>query len=213
MDEKLITKSVEELKQAERKFTQSFDMIFALKGLNLKNPDDQVEFFLQVHKTLGKKRKVCALVGPELVDDARKIFDKTVTVDEFPKLGKKEIKKLADEHDFFIGQANIMPKIAQTFGRTLGPRGKMPNPKSGAVVPPKAPLADVYERFQRTVKISAKRSPSIQVMVGTQAMESADIIDNIKTVYDQVIHHLPQERNNIKHVFLKLTMGKPVKLQ
>ncbi len=214
MDDKQLKEALEGLQKAsQRKFKQSFDLIVALKELNLKKPEEQVEFFTQVHKTLGKKRKMCALVGPEMADDAKKVFDTVVTSDQFAKLDMKAMKKIASEHEFFVGQANIMPKIAASFGKVLGPRGKMPNPKAGCIVPPKAPLGPLYEKLQKTVKISAKKSPNIQVLAGNESMDMADVIDNIKTLYDQVVHHLPREKNNVKHVFVKLTMSKPVKIQ
>ncbi len=213
MDDKQLRETIETLKNdTSRKFTQSFDLIVALKELNLKKPEEQVEFFAQVHKTLGKKRKVCGLVGGEMANEAKKVFDTVITLDEFDKLSKKEMKRISQQHDFFVGQANIMPKIAQAWGRVLGPHGKMPNPKAGCIVPPKAPLAPLYEKLQKTVKVSAKKSPNIQVLVGTQAMEVDDILDNVKTLFDQIIHHLPREKNNLKHAFLKLTMGKPIKI-
>ncbi len=213
MDDKQLREAIEGLKKDDsRKFKQSFDLIVALKELNLKKPEEQVEFFTQVHKTIGKKRKVCALVGGEMAEDAKKVFDTVVTLDEFDKLGKKEMKTISRGHDYFVGQANIMPKIAQAWGKILGPHGKMPNPKAGCIVPPKAPLAPLYDKLQRTVKVTAKKSPNIQVLAGTQEMETADIVDNVKTLYDQIVHHLPRENNNVKHVFLKLTMGKPIKI-
>ncbi|MBR9692315.1 hypothetical protein GOV07_00095 [Candidatus Woesearchaeota archaeon] len=213
MNDKELKETIEGLKKDDsRKFKQSFDLIVALKELNLKKPEEQVEFFVQVHKTIGKKRKMCALVGPEMKEDAEKVFDTVVTSDQFDKLGKKEIKRIAGEHEFFVGQANIMPKIAQSFGRVLGPRSQMPNPKAGCIVPPKAPLAPLYEKLQRTVKISAKKSPNIQVLAGTQEMDVADLLDNIKFLFDQIIHHLPREKNNMKHAYVKLSMGKPIKI-
>ena len=50
------------------------------------------------------------------------------------------------------------------------------------------------------------------IVVGKEDMKDEEIIDNIKTIYDQVIHHLPSERNNISSIYLKVTMGKPIKL-
>ena len=43
-------------------------------------------------------------------------------------------------------------------------------------------------------------------------MDEAKIIDNIMTIYNQLIHNLPQEKNNIKSIFIKFTMSKPVKI-
>ncbi len=213
MNDEQLREALEGLKKAsQRKFTQSFDLIIALKELDLKKPEEQVEFYAQVHKTLGKKRRVCALVGEEMADEARKVFDTVITIPEFDKLGKKEMKRVASRHDFFVGQANLMPKIAQHWGRVLGPRGKMPNPKAGCIVPPRAPLAPLYEKLQRTVKVSAKKSPNVQVLIGTEETDLADVIDNIKTIFDQVVHHLPREKNNVKHAYVKLTMSKPVRI-
>jgi len=216
MDDKALGAALTQLKKdSPRKFKQSFDLIISLKDLNLKNPDEQVEFFAQVHTTVGKRLKICALVGPELEEDAKKVFDLVVTLQQFDKLKKGELKKIAQDHDYFIGQATIMPKIAATWGRILGPKGKMPNPKAGCVVPPKMPLAaltQLYEKLQKTVKISVKKSPNIQTLIGREEMDNAQVIDNIKTIYDQVVHHLPKEENNVKHAYLKLTMSKPVRI-
>lgn len=213
MNAKTIKKAVEELaKSSERKFNQSFDLLIALKELNLKKPEEQVEFFMQLPHSPGRKVKVCALVGPELVDDAKKVCDTVISLSEFDKYNKSKMKKIAGEHAFFIGQANIMPKIAASWGRVLGPRGRMPNPKAGCIVPPKADLAGLYKRLQTTIKIEAKKQPNIQVLVGKQDMDVEKVVENVRAVFDQVIHHLPRENNNIKHVALKLTMSKPVHL-
>ena len=212
MDVTSVTKAVEGLAKGNRKFVESFDLLIALKELDLKNPDQQVEFFAQVPHLPGRKRKICALVGPEMIDDAKNVCDAVVSNQDFDKLDKRIVKKLATEHDYFLGQANIMPKIAQTFGRVLGPRGKMPNPKAGCVVPPKAPLKPLYERLQNTVKISVKKQPNIQVLIGKQDMSPEQVAQNVMTIYDQVIHHLPKERHNIKAVWIKTTMSKPVRL-
>jgi large subunit ribosomal protein L1 len=90
----------------------------------------------------------------------------------------------------------------------------MPNPKAGCVVPPKgANLKALVDKLQKTLKVSAKKVPVIQLRVGTESMEADKVADNIIYIYDQIIHHLPGEKNNIKVVYLKLTMGKPVKLE
>ena len=216
MDAKQISEVLKKLKEEtpKKKFNQSIDLIINLKNLNLKNPDEQIEFFAHLHNATGKKVKVCALVAQELEEEAKKICDLMITQKDFEKLAadKKQMKKLAKEYDFFIAQANIMAKVAGAFGRVLGPRGKMPNPKAGCVVPPKANLKPLYDNLQKTIKISAKKDPLIQCRVGKEDMDEAEVIDNIMTIYDQLIHHLPTEKNNIKSIFIKFTMSKPVKI-
>ncbi len=213
LDEKKLTEAVHELHGQKKGFSQSFDLVFAFKDLNLKNPQEQVEFFATMPHSPGKKTTVCALVGPEMIDDAKVAVDLALEQVRFEKMTKPEIRKIAAKYDYFLGQANIMPKIAASFGRVLGPRGKMPNPKAGCIVPPKAPLKPLVERLQRTVKISAKKSPSCAVRVGSQSIPADQVVENVRNLYDQVVHHLPKEENNVKAVYLKVTMGHPVRLK
>lgn len=209
---------VELLKKAKenskpRKFTQRYDLIVSLKSLDLKKPEQQVDFYANVHFSTGKQIKICGLVGPELVEESKKNLDNTILADDFDKIAKnkKEIRKIAESYDYFVAQANIMAKVASSFGRIFGPRDKMPNPKVGCVVPPKTNLLPLYERLQKTVRVKAKTSLMVQVCVGNEKMKDEEVVDNIKTVYDQIIHHLPNEINNVKSIYLKTTMGKPVK--
>ena len=120
---------------------------------------------------------------------------------------------MAIDYDFFVAQANIMPQIATVFGKVLGPRGKMPNPKSGAIVPPNlAALKPVYEKLQNTVKVATKNEAVVKCCVGMEDSNDEDIADNVTAVYNNIIPMLPQEEASIKSVVLKLTMGKPFKI-
>ncbi len=197
----------------KRNFKQSFDLIVNFKGLDLKKPEHQVDLFITLPHSRGKKVKVCALVGPELYEQAKKIIDSVILSDNFTIYkDKKEIKKLANSCDFFIAQANIMPKVATTFGRVFGPRGKMPNPKAGGVVAPNANLKPIYEKFQRTVRVTTKNAPLVQCSIGTEDMNMNELSDNALAVYNSILHGLPNEKHNIKDIHIKLTMGKPVKI-
>jgi len=198
----------------KRNFKQSYELIVTLKELNLKKPEEQVDFYAALHYGIGKKITVCALVGPELIGQAKESCDMAVVLDDFEKYqkDKKALKKLAKENDYFIAQANIMPKVAASFGRVLGPKGKMPNPKAGCIVPPNANIKPLYDKLQKTIKVSAKTALMIQAMVGKEGMDEKEIMDNILTLYDQIIHHTPKGALNVRHVLLKMTMGKPFRV-
>ncbi len=217
MDIKQLIEEIKKVREAskKRKFSQSFDVIFALKGLNLKKPSDQVDLFINLPFNRGKKTKVCALVGPELKANATENADFVVDSDSFADYAKdkKKVKKLADEYDFFVAQANIMPKIAQSFGRILGPRNKMPNPKAGCVVPPKANLKPLIERLQKTVRMVVRTQQMAQMRVGTEDMPDEEIAENILTLYNALIHDLPNEKNNLNLVYIKTSMGKPIEVK
>jgi large subunit ribosomal protein L1 len=214
MEKNKIKTALEQLKKdnKKRKFSQSYDLIVTLQNLDLKKPEQHVDIYVAMHFPRGKKAKICALVGPELKEDANKVCDTTITVDEFAKYDKKAAKKLADDHDFFIAQANIMGKVAGAFGKIFGPRNKMPNPKAGCVVPPKTQLAPLYDKLQKTVRIKAKTSLMIQTIVGNEDMKDEEVVDNIQTIYNQLTHVLVSHENNIKAVYLKFTMSKPVRV-
>ncbi|MBI2143836.1 hypothetical protein HYU17_01635 [Candidatus Woesearchaeota archaeon] len=212
--ESFIAAIAEVRKSGKRGFVQSVDLVVPLTGLDLKKPDHQVDFFVDLPGGLGRKMKVCALIGPELQPEAKSACDGMVLQEDFASYGKnrKLAKKLVKQYDFFIGQANIMPQIAATFGRVLGPKGKMPNPKAGCIVPPKAALKPLVDKLQRIAHVTAKTVPIVQCKVGNEALADEQLAANASAVYGQLIHVLPQGEQNIKAAFIKLTMGKPVKV-
>lgn len=215
MEKNEVLKIIKQVREnsPKRKFDQAFDLILNLKGIDIKKAENQKELFIALPH-LTRKKKICALVGGELKEEAAKVCDKVIVSDEFPIYGKdkKAVKKLSDEYDYFIAQANIMPAAATSFGRVFGPRGKMPNPKAGCVVPPKFLMKPLYERLQKTVKAAWKKSLVLQALIGTESMKDDEIADNVLAFYNTVLHNLPNDTNNVKAVYLKLTMGAPVKI-
>jgi len=194
-------------KAGKRNFSQTIELIISFKGINLKNADHQIDFFMQL-KHPWKKLKFCGFVGAELVDQSKKVFDRTILVDDFGKYkNKREIKTLARENDIFIAQANLMPQVAAVFGRYLGPLGKMPNPKAGCVVPSNANLDALKDRISKMVNIKVKTVPVLQLGMGKEESKDEDIAEDALLIYDQLIHRLPGEVQNIKSMFFKLTMG------
>ena len=216
MNNESVKKALDEVlkEKGSKKFSQTVDLIINLKDLDLKKNDQQIDFFVELPKGKSKENKICGLVGPELVDEAKANLDHVIEAHDFDDLKKdpKKIKKLAESYDFFIAQANIMPQVATAFGKILGSRGKMPNPKAGCVVPPKAQLAPLVERLKRTVRVTAKASPSVKVPVGTEDQATEDLFANIQSVYNGIASNAIQGENNIKETMIKLTMGKPVKV-
>ena len=165
MNKEEIQKALEQLKaQPKRKFSQSYDLIINLKNLVIKT--SPVDFFVTLHYPKGKQVKVAAFVGTQLHDQAKQFCDLAISETDFAKYSdKKELKKLADSYDYFIAQANLMPKVAQAFGKVLGIKGKMPNPKLGCVVPPNANLEPLVKRLNLSVRMQAKKATNLQCMV------------------------------------------------
>src|SRR3989344_3885612 len=215
MDKKQFTQAITALKTfPSKKFKQSYEFIINLRDLDLKKPEEQVELWIALPHDKGRATKVAALIGPEMAEAAKVTCDLVITHDQFAKYAsdKKGIKKLAREYDYFIAQANIMPDVAKTFGRVFGPRGKMPNPKAGCVVPPNTNLKLLVDRLRKTVKVFAKTQPSIKVLVGKEGMPDDSVAENMNAIYTTVLHKLPSELSNIRSVLLKLTMTPPVRI-
>src|SRR3989344_1796762 len=164
MEKSHVINAIKEARNKKRGFSQSFDLVVSLKDLDLKKPEQQVDFYIALPNPTGKKIKIGALVAQELAEEAKNVCDTVILMDDFAKYAKnkKSVKKLANEHAYFIGQANIMPQIATSFGRVLGPKGKMPNPKAGCVVPPKAALKPLVDKLQNIVHVTAKTVPIVQ---------------------------------------------------
>ncbi|MDD5133139.1 MAG: 50S ribosomal protein L1 [Candidatus Nanoarchaeia archaeon] len=216
MEKKEFLEALKAVKESnKRKFSQTIDLIINLKGIDFKKDENKIDFFMTLPSGRGKKTKVCAFVDKELSKQAKETCDFVVTRDEFPKYSsnKKSVKSLLRECSFFIAQANIMTEVAKNFGKTLGAKGKMPNPKAGCVVPPEFPaMAGLVKRLQSTTRILTKNEPSIKVAVGTETMKEEEIVENILAIQSQLLHLLPQQENNIKDIYIKSTMGVPYKI-
>lgn len=216
MEQKQVLETLKKLKTSseKRNFKQTVDLIITLKDLDIKKTENQFTIFANVPHNPGRDIKVCALVGPEMKEEA-KAADKVILLDEFDryKANKKDLKNIGSDFDFFVAQANLMVQVAGAFGRVLGPKGKMPNPKAGCVVPPKTNLKPVVEKLKHTIRLATKNTLMVQCAIGKEDMDEAKLAENAVAVYNQVLHTLPQEKNNIKNVLLKFTMSKPVKVE
>ena len=210
------TKILEALKKAreskKRNFSQSIDFSILLKEFDLKNPENKVDEFLALPVQNGKKVRICGLVDKDLVTQSHEVFDATVSKPEFPEWmnRKKEIRKLARDCDYFVAQATIMTDIASVFGKILGPKGKMPSPKAGCIVPPKIDLKIIRHKLDNTVHIQTKKQPVVSVMVGKESLSDEEIIKNINAVYALVVSKLPRGEQQIKKTYVKTSMGEPV---
>ena len=213
MNKEDILKAIKKARESskKRKFNQTFDLVINLNKLNLKKPEENVNTFIVLPQGRGKKLKICALVDKELAVQSKSVCDKTIIQDEFGKYtDKKTLRKLASEFDYFIAQANLMVDIAKFFGRVFGPKGKMPNPKAGCIVPPNIDMKMVYNKLQKTVRLQTKNEQAIKCSVGTENMKDEQIQENAFAVYNTVLSGLPKDIENISNVIIKLTMGSPV---
>jgi len=192
----------------QRKFEQTWDLIINLKGLDLKKPENRFRGEVVLPKGRGKEPKI-AVFADLMADEARKFADTVIPKSEIEPLSKnkKKMKKIANDHDFFFGEAPLMPSIGKSLGTVLGPRGKVPKP-----MPPKGNIEPLLKASRRMISVSLKETPVIYARVGAEKMGDQDIADNARAVYNFVKERLPKGKNNIKSMLIKLTMGRPVRV-
>jgi len=213
MDEKSVTKSLTELRKIikKRKFSQTIDLIVAFKDIDM-NKVPKLEQYVRLPSGLGKDMKICALVGNESEAGA-KDADRVILSSNFDKFKeKRDIKKLAREYDYFVAQADMMPRIAQVFGRYFGPINRMPSPKAGCVIPPRTNINSLISRLRNTVRLVANKIPMFQVPIGIETQNDDELTKNILAVMSAIENVLPNGRNNIGKIYIKSTMSKAVKL-
>src|SRR3989344_5984511 len=96
-------------KSEKKKFSQSVDLLIKLQQYDLKK-NEKLDLYLTLPHPRPKKMKLAAFVDGQLAEQARKYFDVVITKTDFPKWlnNKKDQKKLASEHDFFVSQVELM---------------------------------------------------------------------------------------------------------
>jgi large subunit ribosomal protein L1 len=196
---------VELRKEEKRKFPQSVDLIVNLKGIDLKR-ENVAGVFEVPHKI--KDKVVCGFLNE------RSELVRTVTKLDFPKYkDKKAMKKLVEECDFFIASASLMPLVAATFGKALGPAGKMPSPQLGVLMQEnEKTIGELLKKIDKSIKVRAKE-PSIKLMVGKEDMTDSQILENVQAAYNGIVNALPNKKESVRNVMIKFTMTKPIKVE
>jgi large subunit ribosomal protein L1 len=121
---------------------------------------------------------------------------------------KRDLRKMANDYDFFIAEAPLMPLVGRTLGPVLGPRGKMPIP-----VPPTADIAALIEKHRKTIVLRLRNQPILQCRVGMENMKDEELTDNIQAILRILEGKLKKGMKNIKLAYLKMAMGEPVKVK
>jgi large subunit ribosomal protein L1 len=200
-----ILKTVQALKaeSEKRNFSQTFDFIANLKEMDLKKPESKIDEAFPLPHGRGKDAHVVIFSDTAKAEHAEVLTGAEVT--ELVK-NKRAAKKLATEADFLFGEPKLMPLVGKLMGTMLGPRGKVPKVLAGSV----QTLVDTHRRATR---IRVKDAPVILCPVGTDNMKDEHVAENIEALIKFLEHRLPRGKANISKMMLKLTMGKPVRLE
>ena len=200
----IVEKALEESKKLDRKFKENVDLVFNLKNIDMNLPKNRIDQEVILPHGRGKEAKVAIFASGELANKSKKHVDLLIKPEDIEELSsnKKKFKKIADEHEFFIAEAPLMPTIGKSLGTVLGPRGKMPKP-----VPPNADVSGMVNNLRKTVKVRSKNTITFHTIAGSADMPKEHIAENIDTIVKRIEGILERGRLNIGSVYVKTTMG------
>ena len=193
----------------KRNFRETVDLSINLRDVDLTIPKNRIQEDIILPHGRGRNIKVCVIGGGELALKAKNVADKVIMPEELGTLAddKKTAKKIANEMDFFIAEAPLMPTVGKRLGIVLAPRGKMPKP-----IAPGADPKQMIENLRKTVSIRTKDKKTFHTSVGTTDMTAEQIAENIELILKRVTAKLEKGAMNIRSAYVKTTMGPAKKL-
>jgi len=209
MNKKSITDAITMALQdkGKRKFSQSMEIMLNFRGIDFAKAENRLNLDILLPKGKGKEQKVVVFADGQVAFEAKNAgANEVIDNAGIAKLAadKKKVKELAKQSEF-IAQPNMMVTVGKSMGQVLGAKGKLPRPIAGSV-------KDAVEQARRRVRMASKGKylPVSQCVIGSESMSAEDIAENFESVYEKVKAKVTEP--NIKSIYVKLSMGKPVKV-
>jgi len=189
------------------KFDSSVDVDVRL-GVDPKKADQMVRGIVTLPHGTGKKIRVLVLCTPDKEEEAKEAGADFVGLDDYIA----KIKGGWTDVDVVITMPSIMPKIG-AIGKILGPRGLMPNPKTGTVTMDVAKA--VKEVKGGKIDFKVDKTGIIHSSVGKVSFTSDKLTENAKELLHTIIKLKPASAKGtyVKSVYLSSTMSPGVKIE
>ncbi len=203
-----LTEAAEKVKETVfEKFDASFDIDVRL-GVDPRKADQMVRGVVSLPHGTGKEVRVLVMCGPDAEAAAKEAGADYVGLDEY-------IQKIKDgwtDVDVIITQPSVMGKLGP-LGRILGPRGLMPNPKSGTVTMDVAKA--VKEVKQGKIDFKVDKTGIVHASIGKTSFSAEAMRDNAKEFINTLIKLKPATSKGtyIKSIYLSSTMGPGIKVE
>ena len=193
-------------KTTTAKFDASVDVVFKL-NLDTRHADQQLRGAIVLPNGTGKTKRVCVIAEGPKAEEARNAGADVVGGQEI----LDEIAKGWLEFDVMIATPDQMPKLGK-LGRVLGPKGLMPNPKTGTVTMDVSKA--VKEIKAGKVEYRPDKVGNIQMTIGKVSFGPEKLLENLKVVYETLIKARPStiKGGYVKNISVAATMGPGVKV-
>ena len=188
------------------KFDASVDLSVRL-GVDPKKANEMVRGVVTLPNGTGKNLKVLALVPPDKENEAKEAGADMVGLDEFIT----KIKGGWTDVDVIVTVPTVMAKLGP-LGKVLGPRGLMPNPKTGTVTMDiKKAVSDIKGG---KIDFKVEKAGIIHAAIGKVSFESKKIFENAEELIKAIIKLKPSSTkgNYIKSIFMSSTMSPSISI-
>lgn len=188
------------------KFDASVELHINL-GVDPRQADQMVRAMVTLPAGTGKKLRIAVLAGADKHADAKKAGADIVSDGDL--IAKIEKGKL--DFDILISTPDMMSKLGKV-AKVLGPRGLMPNPKSGSVTP--NVVAAIEQSKAGRVEFRIDKQAIVHVAIGKASFTAAQLESNVKALVDSVLKAKPASTKGsyVKAITLTTTMGPGIKL-
>ena len=187
-------------------FDASVDVSFVL-NVDPRQADQNIRGAIVLPNGNGKSQRVLVITQGAKVDEAKAAGADFVGGADMIE----EIQKGWLDFDKIVATPDMMGQLGK-LGRLLGPKGLMPNPKTGTVTTEVGKAVDEIKKGKAEYRVD--RDGNVNVMIGKCSFTDEALAENFKTLYDQILKVRPASVKGgyIKGVTLSTTMGPGIKV-
>jgi large subunit ribosomal protein L1 len=190
----------------DAKFDQSVEVHFNL-GLNVRHAEQQLRGTLMLPHGTGREARVVVFAEGDKARDAQDAGADVVGTADLAK----QIEEGFDDFDVAVATPDQMGVVGK-LGRILGPRGKMPNPKTGTVTMDVGKA--VRESKAGKLEYRTDRGANVHVTIGKKSFDERQLVENYAALLDEIMKAKPAAAKGryIRTVTLTTTMGPGIRL-
>ena len=183
------------------KFDETVEAHFNL-GLNVRHAEQQLRGTLMLPHGTGRESRVAVFAEGEKAREAQEAGADIVGTADLAK----QIEEGFDDFDVAVATPDQMSVVGK-LGRILGPRGKMPNPKTGTVTMDVAKA--VQEAKAGKLEYRTDRGANVHVAIGKKSFDEKQLLENYAALIEEIVRAKPSAAKGryIKTITLTSTMG------
>ena len=192
----------------QRKFTETIELQIGLKNYDPQK-DKRFSGSVKLPHIPRPGMKVCVLGDVKHCEQAQSIGVDARSVEDLKKLNKnkKLVKKLAKGYHAFLASEAVIKQIPRLLGPGLNKAGKFPTPISGGKT-----VEDMVNETKASIKFQLKKVLCMGVAVANVGMDETAIRTNIMYSVNFLVSLLKKGWQNVRCLYIKSTMGKPVRI-